>query len=178
MKMKNIFIINGKGGCGKDTLVNCVTEHFPGLVLNKSAISPIKEMARLIGWNEDKSLKGRKFLADLRELVSDYNDGTTRYLVNETSLFLADNIHSILFIHIREPEMIERYVTSLRLTPNAHITSILVKRNTGIDVYGNSADDNVENYNYDVVFSIDDIDKQTAGNEFVRFIEEKVKGDA
>ena len=58
--VKKIIVINGKGGVGKDTLVN-ITRDFHE-VMNISAITPIKNVAMALGWSED--LKDDKFICD------------------------------------------------------------------------------------------------------------------
>ena len=64
---KIVVIINGKGGVGKDTLCNTSTTYFMSEMI--SAITPIKEVAKMCGWKGDKSSKSRKFLSDLKRLL-------------------------------------------------------------------------------------------------------------
>ena len=63
-KMKNIIIINGTGGSGKDTFVEFVSKYSK--VFNFSSVDKVKEVARVIGWSGTKSEKDRKFLSDLK----------------------------------------------------------------------------------------------------------------
>ena len=69
---KNIIIINGTGGSGKDTFVEFVSKY--NKVLNFSSVDKVKEIAKLIGWTGAKEEKDRKFLSDLKKLTTDYND--------------------------------------------------------------------------------------------------------
>ena len=56
---KNIIIINGSGGVGKDTFVNICSKFRK--VLNISTIDKAKEAARiLVDWNGEKDEKYRK----------------------------------------------------------------------------------------------------------------------
>ena len=57
--MKNIVIINGYGGSGKDTFVEFVSKY--NKVYNFSSVDKVKEIAKLIGWNGKKEEKDRKF---------------------------------------------------------------------------------------------------------------------
>lgn len=72
---KQIFVINGTGGAGKDTFVKMVSRQMDKMsnyaaVINVSSVDRIKEAAKIIGWNGGKEEKDRKFLSDLKELSS------------------------------------------------------------------------------------------------------------
>ena len=69
---KQIVIINGSAGVGKDTFVNLVSKYVP--TMNYSSIARINEIAKECGWNGKKTEKDRKFLSDLKILCSKYND--------------------------------------------------------------------------------------------------------
>lgn len=58
--LKQIIIINGTGGSGKDTFVDFCSKY--GNVMNFSSIDKVKEIASLIGWNGKKAEKDCKFL--------------------------------------------------------------------------------------------------------------------
>ena len=98
---KRIVIINGKGGVGKDTLCDVIAKKY--IVKNVSSITPIKEIARIGGWQGGKENKDRKFLADLKNLFVEYNDLPFVYLKKEMESFLQAK-EEILFVHIREIE--------------------------------------------------------------------------
>ena len=72
---KTVIVINGAGGVGKDTLCEFAEKHFK--VMNISSITPIKEIAKMCGWNGEKTDKARKFLSDLKALSIEYNDFPT-----------------------------------------------------------------------------------------------------
>ena len=104
-KEKLLIIINGKGGVGKDTLCDFAAAHYP--VRNVSSITPIKEIAAANGWNGEKTPEARRFLADLKEAFTRYNDLPTRYLLEQYREFL-DSQERIMFAHIREAGEIEK----------------------------------------------------------------------
>ena len=105
--MKKItIIINGKGGAGKDTMCEMAAKHFR--TMNVSSIDPIKKIASQNGWNGEKDDKSRKFLADLKKIFTDYNDLPTEYIFGKYKEFLVSDCE-ILFVHIREPEEIEKF---------------------------------------------------------------------
>lgn len=167
---KKIFIINGKGGSGKDTFVENVNKYVP--TDNYSSIESIKQVAELLGWDGGKSDKDRKFLSDLKKLSSDYNDMPYTDILHYISYFLTSmyNEDELLFVHIREPKEIEK-VRSFYENNGIYINTIYIHNNRLINkTYHNDADDNVVNYKYDYYVdnsgSIDDLDKEV--REFIK----------
>ena len=149
--MKKVaIVINGAGGVGKDTLCELVAKHIR--VMNVSSITPIKEIAAECGWDGRKDDRSRKFLADLKELCAAYNDYPTNWAKAQYESFLNTD-EEILFVHIREPKEIVKYVNA---TGGAAKT-LLVRGGERMkkSVYGNAADDGVENYYYDYYFDND-----------------------
>ena len=51
-EMKQIFIINGSGGVGKDTFVEILSDNYWNVctVGNYSSVSKVKRVAQMIGW--------------------------------------------------------------------------------------------------------------------------------
>lgn len=143
---KQVFIINGSGGCGKDTLVSLVADI--AYTMNFSSVDKIKEIARIIGWNGGKTEKDRKFLSDLKLLCTDYNDMPLSSMKDKYKEFI-DSHATFLFLHIREPEEIER----AKKIFNAK--TILVKRDIVKHITSNMADANVFNYDYDIIINND-----------------------
>lgn len=147
MENKLTIIINGRGGVGKDTIVDIVSKHFD--VVNLSSITPIKEIAKMYGgWAGGKELKDRKFLSDLKALFTAYNELPTKYLKEEYNKFIHST-SDVCFMHIREPEEIEKMVKAL----NGECKTLLIKGRMDDKCYGNKSDDNVENYPYDYVYN-------------------------
>ncbi len=147
--MKTTIVINGCGGVGKDTLCQMAANAWR--VRNVSSITPIKELARQCGWNGEKTDRARKFLSDLKALTIAYNDYPAQWLKREYEEFLASD-EEIMFVHIREPQEIAKFV---RMTEGKAKTLLIrggarmVKK---AGKYGNSSDDDVENYAYDFVY--------------------------
>ena len=144
---KVAIVINGPGGVGKDTLCELAARHFK--VRNVSSITPIKEIAAMCGWHGEKDDKARKFLSDLKALTIEYNDFPTAWAVREFEKFMKSD-EEILFVHIREPEEIAKFVSA---TKNAAKTLLITggTRMTKV-VFGNASDDRVADYNYDYTF--------------------------
>ena len=167
---KTVLVINGAGGVGKDTLCAMAAEKFR--VENISSITPIKEIAKMCGWNGAKDDKSRKFLADLKQLSVEYNDYPTAWAAEQYRAFmLSDN--EIMFVHIREPEEIAKFVKAT----GGVAKTLLIRGGERMAkrTYGNAADDCVENYEYDYYF-VNDKSLEEADREFCRFIGEILKG--
>ena len=150
-KDKLIIIINGKGGSGKDTCVEFVQDAYPKLVFNVSTIDPIKRAAMKIGWAGAKTDKDRKFLADLKQLSTEYNDYCTQYILDQIEIFKVTN-QKFMFIHCREPENIRKIESYLTCCPIRYETLLIKRTETENHTYGNTSDDNVDDYSYNYTF--------------------------
>lgn len=144
---KQVFIINGTGGCGKDTFVSLFSEELKKYnkdTINYSSVQVIKSIAGMVGWQGGKTEKDRKFLSDLKALCAEYSDAPFQSMCEVYDLFLKANNTDVLFLHIREPEEIERAKQKF------NAKTILVKRNSVKEIKSNSSDARVNNYNYDI----------------------------
>ena len=140
------MVINGAGGVGKDTMCSFAARVYK--VRNVSSVDPIKAIARMAGWDGDKSDKSRKMLSDLKMLFTQYNDLCLRYIKEQYQQFLQGD-EQVMFVHIREPEEIARFVE----TAPEHIRTLLIRNSSKEQhVYSNVSDDNVEQYTYDGVY--------------------------
>lgn len=147
---KITIVINGVGGCGKDTLVSMLSNHYR--VKNVSSITPVVEVAKFCGWDGVKTEKSRKFLSDMKRILTEFNEFSLNYLLAEQEKFISSD-EEIMFVHIREPIEIAKFVhisktntLTLLITPRAELKD---------KVYGNASDDSVSNYPYDLVFNND-----------------------
>lgn len=139
---KKVFIINGSGGVGKDTFCEYVGHYAKVKVI--SSIDLVKDYASKMGWNGSKTPRDRKFLSDLKDLLTRYNDYPFRDICQKVLWFKEDD-NEFLFIHIREPEEIDRAKREF----NAH--TILMVNDNVKGIYSNHADARVLEYNYDIV---------------------------
>lgn len=162
-KEKVLMIINGKGGVGKDTLCAFAGRYFQ--VRNVSSITPIKEIAAEHGWQGEKTPRARKFLADLKEAFTQYNDLPTKYLLEQYKEFLASE-EELMFAHIREGSEIDK----LKRQVSGKCLTLLIKRTgDGPECWGNASDDEVENYRYDFVYE-NSQPLEEAEEDFIRFL--------
>ncbi len=141
---KKIYVINGSGETGKDTVCNIAAKYYK--VRNISSITPIVNIAKFAGWNGEKTDKARRLLARLKQVFTEYNDLSFNYCIHEANEFLNSD-EEIMFVHIREPEEIKRFQKKI------DCNTILVRRSSITDgkIYGNSADDDVEKFDYDYI---------------------------
>lgn len=144
--MKKIYIINGAAGVGKDTFVEIVRSVLSKTTdldtYNISSVDNVKIAAKILGWDNKKDEKGRKFLSDLKDLSTINYKGPYQYLFYETMA-----IHKgFIFLHTREPEEIGYFVKNYP----AKVKTILITRDS-VETFTNHADQNVANYNYDII---------------------------
>lgn len=143
---KQIFIINGSGGCGKDTFVSLVNKYIS--TKNFSSVDKVKEIAKIIGWDGGKTEKDRKFLSDLKLLCTEYNDMPLSSMKECVEDFYNENFN-ILFLHIREPQEIKKAKEVFQAK------TVLIKRDSIKHITSNMADANVYNYDYDIIIDND-----------------------
>lgn len=167
---KQVFVINGSGGVGKDTFVDLVTIELNNImkrfytVINFSSVDKVKQIAKEIGWNGKKTEKDRRFLSDLKILTSKYCDMPFQSMKEKFNEFQSNNDSVFLFLHIREPEEIVRSVKTF------NAKTILIRRNSVKHITSNMADENVFNYNYDFVIDNDGTIKELKdkAKEFIK----------
>lgn len=148
-----IFVINGAPRAGKDTFVEFCQALVGERCLNVSTVDFVKEVAKFAGWDGNKTPEARKFLSDLKDIMTEYDnipfkkvkraiDIYRLELEEYTSEFYIAN--SVVFIHCREPQEIEKFKNELGAK------TLLIRRP---DVEGgdqsNHADAEVFNYDYD-----------------------------
>lgn len=166
---KQIIIINGQGGVGKDTICDIVKKHYKIKVV--SSIDMIKAIAIYGGWDKQKDLKGRKLLSDIKLAFSEYNDLPFKQMAHEIKIFKNFRDEQFLFIHVREPEEIKKLVSEY-----PEIKTLLITRGESQLNFGNMSDDNVLNYDYDFVFE-NNGELENLENDFMDFFNNKVLSD-
>ena len=127
-----IYILNGKAGSGKTTFFKLIEEKCHNYVYNYSTVDLVKKVAYGCGWNGSKTPENRKFLSDLKDLLTEWDDVPYKDCLKEikriTSLAdIYDIEHDDWAIFI--DRKIEDYNAS------------------------NHADANVENFEYDIVIN-------------------------
>jgi dephospho-CoA kinase len=167
---KYIFITNGTGGCGKDTFASFLKEMVP--TIKFSSIDRVKSLARFCGWDGGKREKDRKFLSDLKLLITDYSDMPFMSIRSTVETFLNhDSTNKVLLIDIREPKEIERAKNAFGAQ------TILITNNRVSPILSNMADAYVNNYEYDIVIenngTLDDLRNTTR-----KFVDKYIKKES
>ena len=146
--IERLFILNGRGGAGKNSFVDFIIDeveerNLPYNVIHTSIITPVKYAAKILGWNDTKDDRSRKFLHDLKILSERYNDycfDSIKSLVRDH--WAADSNRNLIFVDMREEKDILCFTYYFnKYKPK----TILVQRN-GLEkkTYGNFADDNAD----------------------------------
>lgn len=147
MRRKNKICVTGN--CvGKDSFVKLISKSSDVPIMNFSSVDKVKEIARIIGWTGGKTEKDRKFLSDLKLLCTDYNNMPFNSMSEKVREFTESDA-AMLFLHIREPEEIEKAKIAFGAK------TVLIKRDTVKQITSNMADGNVFNYQYDIVVDND-----------------------
>lgn len=158
--MVKVVICNGKPGSGKTTVQDiakrlCLCDStarywfgnaMPTVVDSCSTVDFVKEVATFCGWDGIKTLENRKFLSDLKDLLTNWGDIPCVKISERIEELDSSSrfTHWILFVDCREPAEIEK------LKQRFNATTLLVRR-LGDEVVetSNHADAEVFNYEYD-----------------------------
>ena len=160
-----IIVLNGSGTSGKDTVVSMIDEYMnirlirgkrSAVVSNISSVDQIKEVAKQLGWDGTKDNKSRKFLSDLKDLSTEYNNGPFKYMKMSIENALRDrrfkskilgiHLDALVFLHIREPEEIQK----IKEYYGDDCETMLIKRDS-VEQFANHADSNVDKYEYSII---------------------------
>lgn len=146
--MKKIYILNGTGGSGKDTFVDFVSKYIE--THKYSIVDLPKEAAKVLGWDGRKTEKDRKFLSDIVDIATEYNDSPFRDVESVVTDFKHNLIKAnVLFIDIRDPKDITRAVKTFGAE------TILIENPDVRKIESNHADANVKDYDYDYIIKND-----------------------
>ena len=149
-----IYMLNGKAGSGKTTFFKLIEEKCRNYVYNYSTVDLVKKVAYGCGWDGSKTPENRKFLSDLKDLLTEWNDVPYKDCLKEIKRItsLAD-IYDVehddwaIFIDCREPKEIQKFVNRLGAK------TIFIDRKIEDYNASNHADANVENFEYDIVIN-------------------------
>lgn len=162
------FIINGRPRSGKDTFVNFCLEELGAFGKLISTVDFVKKIATECGWDGTKDLKNRKFLSDLKDLLTNWGDVPYKKTLQEIDMFKFDldywdvSDKGVVFIMCREPKEIDRFEREL------NAKSVLIRRaSVEFEQQSNHADSEVLNHKYDYIIE---------NNGTVDELKEKAKG--
>ena len=147
-----IVVVNGFPQVGKDEFVRCCLSELGAFGKLISTVDFVKEIAARCGWDGTKTPQNRKFLSDLKDLLTNWGDVPYKKTLQEIDMFKFDlncwNVpdKGVVFIMCREPEEIERFEREL------NAKSVLIRRaSVEFEQQSNHADSEVLNHKYDYI---------------------------
>lgn len=154
--MVNVIVVNGYPRSGKDTFVNFCKEKLGAFGVSVSTVDFVKYLAAQSGWDGTKTPKNRKFLSDLKDLLTEWNDVPWKKVEEvfesikvECFQYGLRDSDFFLFIHSREPKEIERFQKEYGAL------TILIDREEVEGKQSNHSDAEVMNFNYDYIINND-----------------------
>ena len=169
-----IFVVNGMPRSGKSTFVRFCLDELGCWGNEFSTVDFVKELAAQCGWDGTKTPENRKFLSDLKDLLTDWGDVPYKKVIKEKELwefsFEQFNIQTkdcFLFIQCREPKEIQKFVDRVGAE------TILVRRESVENsLQSNHADAEVFNFNYDYEIENNE-DLKDLKNKAKKFLKER-----
>ena len=177
--MVKVVIVNGKPGVGKSEFerqcaAQCNLFHrTTGFSLGRdlwidvtSTVDFVKEIATECGWDGTKTLENRKFLSDLKDLLTQWNNVPYNMIVNRANR-LPNNMDWIMFVDCREPAEIQK------LKEGLNATTLLIRRPGDEETEtSNHADAGVFNYEYDLTIenNSDIMDLAKKAKDFINYM--------
>jgi len=129
------ILISGKAGSGKTTFSNIIGEYIESFDNSLSVIyAPyalwLKSVAKSMGWDGVKDIRGRRLLQDIGKVGRDYDPDTWvkqmfNYLVCDKLMALPNSTHILLVDDFRFPN--EYTALDSELARNSHITSYKIE---------------------------------------------------
>ena len=153
--MVQIVIVNGMPTSGKSTFVEYCLRKLGYLGREISTVDFVKEIAIMAGWNGEKTPRNRRFLSDLKDLLTEWGDvpfkkieQAKRNFECELESYGMDDAKAFLFVHCREPKEIQKIKDRL-----GAYTVLIRREDVETDNQSNHADGNVFNFKYDMVIN-------------------------
>ena len=174
-----IIVINGRPRSGKDTFVEFCQKHCLWC-LNVSTVDFVKTIATQCGWDGIKTPENRKFLSDLKDLLTEWGDIPFKKVGEAIVAFGSEmkvydfnpDKDGIVFIHCREPKEIDRFKKELGAQ-----SLLMLRGEVDEEETSNHADEEVFNYNYDYVISNEGtlLDLEDAAVHFLEMMKVNLK---
>lgn len=149
-----LIIVNGYAKSGKDTFIDLCRDIVGKKYSMKiSVIDPVKDIAKYCGWNGRKTDKSRKFLCDLKDLLTEWGDIPFKRICTKIDEFSRDMEYygvsgeSFVFVIMREKEDTDRLVSEYK-DKCTKIYKVFIEG--GEQNTSNRADLNVVNSGYDI----------------------------
>lgn len=172
-----LVVMNGMPRSGKTTIEQIALKKLGVYGKIASTIDFVKEIATRCGWDGTKTPENRKFLSDMKDLLTKWNDVPFQKIKESMDLWQAEFDDydipvdgAILFVDSREPAEIDRFKKEL-----GAITVLVRRPSVENQEQSNHADSDVFNYKYDIEFvnngTLEELDHQV--DKFLEYINEK-----
>jgi hypothetical protein len=140
--MKKVIIINGVARAGKDSFADFLIKRSKNTATKISTVDSVKEMClTMFGADpNNKCNKNRKLWCDFKNLWTSFNNGPFKDVVK----FIEKSDKNIFCVFAREPTEIQKFKDFY----GSDCITILIRRD-GLQIPDNTADKEVENYEYD-----------------------------
>lgn len=157
---------------GKDLFVSLCQKHVSWCG-NFSAIDFVKELAYQCGWDGTKTPENRAFLAQLKDLLIQWDDVPFKKIKYELykyqlmiTMFQFGTDNAICFVHCREPSEIRKFEERLGAT------TLLIRRpSVENDEQSNPADAMVLDYVYNYIVMNDGTEEELE-KKAIEFLED------
>ena len=177
--MIKVTICNGRPGVGKSEFQRLCAAQC-GLFGQEAGFNPdknlyvdivstvdfVKEIAYACGWDGTKTLENRKFLSDLKSLLTEWND-VPNAIIEKHIQSLPDTCDWLVFVDCREPAEIQK------LKERLNATTLLIRRESvESNEVSNQSDAGVFNYEYDLTIenNSDIIDLAKKAKDFINYM--------
>ena len=163
-----IVVVNGRPGSGKTTFEYIIKKKMSAFCEMRSTVDLVKEIAMFYaGWDGNKDLKSRKFLSDLKDLLTKFDNVPFNDIVRYKDIWEDDMVRygvaeqpHVLLVDSREPEEIQKFKDELGAV------AVLIRRaEVDDEETSNHADANVFDFDYDWVIenngSLEDLERKT-----------------
>ena len=155
-----VVIINGLPRAGKSQFVQyCKEVTKPYHVFEYSTVDFVKDLAKQSGWDGTKTAENRKFLSDLKDLLTQWNDvpfkKTGAFVQQAYNAAVESSIppeEVLIFVHCREPQEIQKFVDYFG---NDCITLLIRRAAVENNKQSNHADEQVFDFNYGLILTND-----------------------
>lgn len=183
--MVKVVVINGRPGCGKTTFEQMCQDicknrflHFrEGHIVQvgiTSTIDFVKKIALACGWNGIKTPENRRFLSDLKDLLTRWGDVPYKNILEKVEFLETqtkyNNLDWILFVDCREPAEIQK------LKEHLNATTVLIRREeVENNEVSNHADSDVFYYDYDLTIynNSDIIHLEDEARKFIEYMKKE-----
>lgn len=149
--MRKVIVVNGKPRAGKDTAIGFMQEILAasGIAsMQFSSIDPVRNVIQALGIDVSaKTPEDRALLAEIGSAVEKHSGYRSKACVTIALQFLMSHERGVVFLHIREPAIIETVSKALQMA-GIDLLTVIVESNRAETFTSNAADLGVDGMHY------------------------------